>query len=269
MIVKEDFLKKLRAAFDLNIYEVKIWTALLSKGVASAGELSDISNVPRSRSYDVLESLEKKGFVIMKLGKPIKYLAIKPEEIIKRVKDFIQNRATTQVENLEKVRSETIFSEIELLYKHGIEHVDASALSGAVKGRDSLHQQISSMLDKAEKSVIIVTTTEGFIRKGEKFKNALKKLAANGVKIRIAAPITADAKRAYDNLKNSAQIKNLDEIKARFIIVDNKEVLFNIADDKEVHESYDTGIWVSTPYFANAMSNMFNSIWNGLENPKV
>ncbi|HLD02971.1 MAG TPA: helix-turn-helix domain-containing protein, partial [Candidatus Nanoarchaeia archaeon] len=49
MIVKEDFLKKLRAAFDLNIYEVKIWTALLSKGVSSAGELSDISNVPRSR----------------------------------------------------------------------------------------------------------------------------------------------------------------------------------------------------------------------------
>ncbi|MEK6816001.1 MAG: helix-turn-helix domain-containing protein, partial [Nanoarchaeota archaeon] len=81
MIVQESFLKKLRSAFDLNIYEVKIWTALLSRGVASAGELADISGVPRSRSYDVLESLEKKGFVIMKLGKPIKYLAVKPEEV--------------------------------------------------------------------------------------------------------------------------------------------------------------------------------------------
>src|SRR3989338_3185272 len=53
MIVKDEFIKKLRAAFDLNIYEVKIWTALLSKGVAAAGELSDMSNVPRSRSYYV------------------------------------------------------------------------------------------------------------------------------------------------------------------------------------------------------------------------
>ncbi len=78
MIVQDTFLKKLRGAFDLNIYEVKIWTALLSRGIASAGELADISNVPRSRSYDVLESLEKKGFVIMKLGKPIKYIAIQP-----------------------------------------------------------------------------------------------------------------------------------------------------------------------------------------------
>jgi len=53
----------------LNSYEVKIWTALLSRGVSTAGELSDIANVPRSRSYDVLESLEKKGFVKTKKRK--------------------------------------------------------------------------------------------------------------------------------------------------------------------------------------------------------
>ncbi|MBS3095823.1 hypothetical protein J4480_00115, partial [Candidatus Woesearchaeota archaeon] len=38
--------------FGINGYEVKIWTALLSRGVSTAGELSDIANVPRSRSYD-------------------------------------------------------------------------------------------------------------------------------------------------------------------------------------------------------------------------
>ena len=65
MIVDKVFLNKLRD-FGLNSYEVKIWTALLSRGVSTAGELSDIANVPRSRSYDVLESLEKKGFIIIK-----------------------------------------------------------------------------------------------------------------------------------------------------------------------------------------------------------
>lgn len=86
MIVKEEFLSKLRRYFGLNLYEVKIWTALLSRGVSTAGELSDIANVPRSRSYDVLESLEKKGFVVMKVGKPIKYLAVSPKEVVERVK---------------------------------------------------------------------------------------------------------------------------------------------------------------------------------------
>jgi len=51
MIVKEEFLNKLRQLFGLNLYEVRIWTALLSRGVSTAGELSDIGNVPRSRAY--------------------------------------------------------------------------------------------------------------------------------------------------------------------------------------------------------------------------
>ena len=61
MIVKDELLSNLRRYFDLNLYEVKLWAALLSRGVSTAGELSDIADVPRSRSYDVLESLEKKG----------------------------------------------------------------------------------------------------------------------------------------------------------------------------------------------------------------
>jgi len=77
MIVKEEFLSRLRKIFDLNLYEVKVWTALLSRGTSTAGELSSISDVPRSRTYDILESLEKKGFIVMKLGKPIQFVALK------------------------------------------------------------------------------------------------------------------------------------------------------------------------------------------------
>src|SRR3989344_5733735 len=88
MIVQKDFLNKLKD-FGLNSYESKLWVALLSRGVSTAGELSDISSVPRSRAYDVLESLEKKGFIVMKVGKPIKYLAVPPAEVVERVKKHI------------------------------------------------------------------------------------------------------------------------------------------------------------------------------------
>src|SRR3989338_1659372 len=126
MIVKEDFLKKLRSSFDLNEYEVKIWTALLSRGISSAGELSEISNVPRSRSYDVLETLEKKGFVMMKLGKPIKYMAVKPEEILRRVKSQLSRQAEEHIKMLEDVRNTELYRELQLLHDHGITKVDAS-----------------------------------------------------------------------------------------------------------------------------------------------
>ena len=105
MIVKEELLSKLRRYFNLNLYEVRIWTALLSRGVSTAGELSDIGRVPRSRAYDVLETLEKKGFVTMKLGKPIKYLAVNPTEVVERVKKNIQIEADESVDKLKELLS--------------------------------------------------------------------------------------------------------------------------------------------------------------------
>ena len=117
MIVKEEFLGKLRRFFNLNLYEVKIWTALLSRGVSTAGELSDIANVPRSRSYDVLESLEKKGFVIMKLGKPIKYIAVPPKEVVERVKKNVEQSAKDEVKKLSDLKNTEIIDELSTLHQ--------------------------------------------------------------------------------------------------------------------------------------------------------
>lgn len=265
MLMQEEFLKKLRSAFDLNIYEVKIWTALLSKGIAAAGELSDISDVPRSRSYDVLESLEKKGFVIMKLGKPIKYIAVKPEEILKRVKNTIKGHAETKVKILEKVREDVVFKELELLYKQGIEHIDISSISGAIKGRNNIYDHLESLLSGASKTINIITSPTEIMRKADNLKPVFKKLSDKGVKIRIATKVTNENKKAIKDLSEFAEIKHAANLSSRFFIVDGKNIFFMVLDDKEVHESYDTGIWVNTPFFASALDSLFNQNWSKLE----
>ena len=264
MIVQESFLKKLRSAFDLNIYEVKIWTALLSRGVASAGELADISGVPRSRSYDVLESLEKKGFVIMKLGKPIKYLAVKPEEVVKRVKKTIEDRAGEQLQDLETVKDTQFYKEIELLHKHGIEKIDPADMSGIIKGRKNIYDHLKSMISNAQDSVTIVTSQHGLLRKHEALKSALKKAKDRGVTVKIAASNIA-AKDLPEDMKSFAEVRNLTGQKARFVIADSNQMLFMLNNDDEVHETYDLGVWVNTPFFANAMEQMFNVTWGKLK----
>ena len=50
MIAKQDLINKIKDYFDLNIYETKVWLALLSKGSASAGEIASMSGVPRSKN---------------------------------------------------------------------------------------------------------------------------------------------------------------------------------------------------------------------------
>ena len=264
MIIKEEFLKKLRSAFDLNEYEVKIWTALLSKGIATAGELSDISNVPRSRSYDVLESLEKKGFILMKIGKPIKYMAIKPAEIMSRLKKGLEFSIEEQVKSLENVKESETYKELDLLHKNGIEHIDPADLSGAVKGRTNINNQLDAILKKAKKSIIIMTTDKGLIRKKELLKSAARKL--KNVNIKVAAQIKSkEAEKAAQELKNIAEVRRVEDLVARFCLVDGKELLFMMMDDDKVHESYDTGIWVSSQFFTQALESLFNQTWSKLQ----
>ena len=120
MIIKEEFLSRLRKIFDLNLYEVKVWTALLSRGTSTAGELSNISDVPRSRTYDVLESLEKKGFIIMKLGKPIKFIALKPGEVVERVKKNLLVKAKEKTKRLDTLKGDEVLEELNTLFTKGI-----------------------------------------------------------------------------------------------------------------------------------------------------
>jgi len=264
MIVKEEFLSKLRRFFSLNLYEVKIWTSLLSRGVSTAGELSDIANVPRSRSYDVLESLEKKGFVIMKLGKPIKYIAIPPTEVIERVKKNAQIQAQERIKRLETLKGTDVLKELTTLHVKGVELIEPTELSGSISGRHNLYQHLDLTFRNAKKSVILCTTDKGLLRKAESMKSTFEKLKKSGVKIRIAAPVTKENKSAFLQLRNVAEIRQTSS-RSRFAIVDGKEIVFMVLDDKKVHPNYDVGIWVNSPFFAGTVEELFNLSWKTMK----
>ena len=264
MIVKEEFLSKLRRFFALNLYEVKIWTALLSRGVATAGELSDIANVPRSRSYDVLESLERKGFVVMKLGKPIKYIAVAPNEVLGRVKKNLHDDAAERIKRLDDLKKTDVVTELNQLHSQGIELIEPADLSGSLRGRHNLYSHLELTIRNAQKSVTLMTTSQGLIRKIESLKHVFERLKKKGVKVRIAAPVTKDSRRIVKELGTAAEVRSTDA-KARFCIVDGKEIVFMIMDDQEVHPTYDVGIWVNTPFFASALENLFDATWKTMK----
>lgn len=267
MIVKDELLGKLRRYFRLNLYEVKIWAALLSRGVSTAGELSDIANVPRSRSYDVLESLEKKGFVVMKLGKPIKYLAVPPSEVVERVKKNMKQDVEDRLKKLEDLKGTELIGELNTLHTQGIDLIEPSDLSGSLRGRHNLYNHLELTIRNAEQSVLLMTTPQGLIRKVEGLKSTFEKVKKRGVKIRIAAPLSKETAAAVKDLSDVAEIRHTDA-KGRFCIVDGKEMVFMVLDDQDVHPTYDIGIWINTPFFATAMTDLFNIAWNDMKPAK-
>lgn len=259
MIVNNEFMGKLKD-FGLNSYEVKLWVALLSRGVSTAGELSDIANVPRSRTYDVLESLEKKGFIIMKIGKPIKYLAIEPSRVIDVIKKNIHTEAISKTKMIDKIKETELLRELQLLHTNGVEHIDSTDLSGAVRGKQNLFSHIESTISTAEKSVVIMTTETGLIEKATALKPIFEKLKKRGVSVRIAATLTSANEQAVKDLSQYCQIRHTPK-PARFILVDGQQIMFMLLDDTQVHPQYDVGIWVNTPFFTQALENLFELAW--------
>lgn len=255
MIVQKEFLNKLKD-FGLNSYESKLWVALLSRGVSTAGELSDISNVPRSRAYDVLESLEKKGFIVVKVGKPIKYLAVPPAEVVERVKKKVVEEAEQRNQMLSNLTGSDMLNELNTLHTEGIKLVDPTDRSGAFRGRDKVHEHLFTMVKNAQSSITLMTTKDGLDRKYELLSPALKKAAKKGVKISVAISAGAN-KELVSELSKFAAVKQGVKGNARFCIVDNKELLLFLTDDKSVHKSYDCAVWVEAPLFVDYFAGLF------------
>lgn len=258
MIVQKDFLNKLKD-FELNSYERKLWIALLSRGVSTAGELSDISNVPRSRAYDVLESLEKKGFIVVKVGKPIKYLAVSPTEVVGRVQKKILEEAEEKNSTLAELKNSDLLTQLNILHHEGIKLVDPTDKSGAFRGRDKVYEHLIYMIKNAKKSITLMTSKEGLNRKYDSILSHLKKAAKDGVSIKIAAP--AVDKEVVKEFSKIATVKTRKDNTARFCIVDGKDLLLFLTDDEKVHKSYDCAVWIEAPYFVQYFNGLFENDW--------
>ncbi|MAH32792.1 hypothetical protein CL615_00190 [archaeon] len=247
MLIHKDSLNELRQRFKLNIYEVKIWTSLLSRGIAAASELADISGVPRSRCYDVLESLEKKGFIIMKIGKPIKYIAVQPNAVVDRVKKGLSEEAEQQIKVVEKVANTDLFKELELLHKTGIKKVDPESITNSVAGRTNVNSFLKDMLLRAKGSVTIATNEEGIKHKVKVLKKVNENLTRKKIKVRL-----------YTNAQPNYNVNNVEIIPtkhdARFVNIDNEEIFF-IMTGKD--PEFDSGVWIKSPYFVKALNDLF------------
>ncbi len=261
MIIQEDFLSKLKD-FGLNSYESKLWVALLSRGVSTAGELSDISNVPRSRAYDVLESLEKKGFVIVKVGKPIKYLAVSPAEVVERVKKKVLAEAELKNKVLTELKSSDILEELNTLHTEGVKLVDPTDKSGSFRGRDKVHEHLVAMVKKAQKNVTLIVSKDGAERKQALLNNTFKKLKKSGVEIKVSVP----ASTSKSIIKDFSAVADVQETKtkhnSRFCIVDDQEILLFLTDDQKTHKGYDSAVWIEAPHFVNYFSTLFQNEWS-------
>ena len=267
MIMKQDLVKRIREYFNLNIYETKVWLALLSKGIASAGEVAELSGVPRSRTYDVLESLEKRGFAIIKIGKPVKYIAVKPTEVIEKIKANTLSEAQEKVKSLGNLKSTQEYKELAQLYNSGIDPIKSQEITGALKGRSNILSRLREIIENAKKEVFICTTALDFEDKSRALIPVLEKAVKKDIKVKLV--LSGDVEKIKKmNGKYNLKARQIDS-NARLFMADRTEILFMITPPNSDEEM---GVWLQSPFFTDAMlgivENALKNQPNGLSNGK-
>lgn len=255
MILKPETIKKVKEHFDLNIYETKVWLALLSKGVVTAGETAELSGVPRSRTYDVLESLAKRGFAIIKVGKPVKYIAVEPKTVLERMQTNVMNYANEKVTNLSNLKTTSEYDELVALHRDGISPIRLEDLSGHIKGRSNILSKLKEMIGSAEKEILIHTTIDDFEDKSRVLLSILKNIDSEKVKLKINLSGDSHRVKRFAS-RNDLKVKESEQ-NGKYFIIDKTELLLMINHENAEDE---LGVWVNSPYFANSFTSMIEKL---------
>ncbi len=216
----------------LTSYEIRTFTSLLKDGELTASDLSQKSGVPYSKIYEVLGTLEEKGWIGSDNSRPTKYFAKSPSTGLETTKQNQEKDFSTN--------QKIILSELVPLYeKSGTsEKPEIWVLSGAV----NITAKILEMVDSCRKEVMIAIPEAG----QELVKLALPKLRLlhdKGVEITILTSDKLD-KDSTVAIKRVAKVKVKEGLFGGGIICDKRYVVILLGPDRgDVKSSEIVAIW--------------------------
>lgn len=197
----------------LNAYEAKVYIALLKKFPATGYEISQGANIPQSRAYDALKSLENEKIVFSDSQKPQKFSPVSPKELTSRCR----RKFNSTIEYLEKK-----LPNLKDVYHEPIQYTD---------GYETIIEKIKEVIKNAKRSIYIEVWAEDFKYIEKDLRNAYD----NEIDVKIVG---------YDNIKtNFGLVYNHPggkEIEARmgrlvYLLTDASECLFGQIEAEVIH----------------------------------
>ena len=219
----------------LTMYEAQAYETLTSLISASAVEIAEKSNIPRSKIYDVLKKLNEKNFIEIEDGRPLTYNVKSPVEVLSREK-----------EKLNMEIDDTI-TRLTYIYENGMNQVQAPIWR--IYGVEKIINQELEIIKRAKTSI---NMRIGFLFEGE--GDALIKALKNRPDLRInilASPICYINDEEVNIIKlfkeNDIPIQKANIPFVKLLISDSKEMMHTYTkfseDKRNVIPETAIGIW--------------------------
>src|SRR5438445_4291365 len=140
-----DKTRKALEKIGLTSYEIKTYASLLKTGPITASDLSQKSGVPYSKIYEVLGTLEEKGWLGSDDSRPTQYFGKSPASAIQTSRQQLE----TEFRNNEEI----IIKELTPLYEQieTSERTDIRIISGVI----NIATKILEMVDSCRNEVLV------------------------------------------------------------------------------------------------------------------
>ena len=240
--MKNEDIKTLKK-IGLTTYESNAYLTLASLITATATEISNASNIPRSKIYDVLKNLANKGFIEIENGRPLKYNIKPPITTIKKQKEELNTE-------LDKLATKLNF-----IYENEIKQVPAPVWK--ISGMENI---IQKELDIIKKSKNTISMRIGFIFKDE-LELIIKELKKKEDTININILVSPKCNITEILRKEGFNTYETNIPSVKIIINEGKEIFHvytRFSEDKqEIIPDSAIGVWNQYEDIANSYETNF------------
>ncbi len=285
----------------LTNYEVGIYTSLLQKKQLSATEIARLANIPRTRVYDDLKSLEDKGLCQVVKGKKKLFSAVDPlqlkdvllrigeekiklkreklEQEIEKEKDKLELTIKREKENLTlKIKNvDKLIENLSPIYEENKDKDFVLDYIEVLKNTTQVERKFKQLVNESETEILsLVKHRAGTYFKRKNLINQQVKFGTNAIKkglvvrcIYEPSPDEAENKFLFENIidkyaVSGERIKIMKELPMKMAIFDEKAAIFSLSDPVPRNPQSTSQI-VRHPVMAKSLKILFETLWNQAE----
>lgn len=220
----------------LTEYEARCFVSLVQVSDASAAELSELSDIPRSRVYDTAESLAERGLIEVNHGSTKRYTAVPVGQTI----GHFEREYLALIDELEDHLAGLASSR----------SIDEQGM-WSLRGRQPVLSRAQSLISEAEEAVFLTVTTPDLL-----VPECLEQIARaheNGVDLTVVSE-SREVHELFDDVLPDVDISTTsvdwlglpvqDGVVGRVLMVDRRAIMIaTIGNESPTGESEIHGVW--------------------------
>jgi len=220
--------------FGLSTYAARTFVALASLGTGTARDVSQVSDVPRTRVYDAIDELHDRGLVDVQQSSPKRFWAISAETTSRSFERELRHRTDVL---------RTALTELE-----PIEQPDPQRGVWTVDGQPAVTERVVEFLGDAESEIVYMTVEE--LLTGDLIE-ALSDAAERDVSIKLGGVSAEVQEHIQDEIPGATTFESLwvwsETPAARLMMIDGEKTLVsalvNGVDATPDDPRSETAIW--------------------------